>query len=141
MVGNVHSYSLEAAPGPDLYLPMTYAPPTHMVFLLRTAGDPTPYIQTARRVIQSQHPDLLLFHMRTIRQEMSSEVELRSFLMQVAAVFGVLSLAFSILGVNGLLAYEVFLRRKEVGIRIALGSSRPEIARLVLRQESRGVLA
>jgi ABC-type antimicrobial peptide transport system permease subunit len=51
-----------------------------------------------------------------------------------------LSLALSILGVYGLLAYEVSLRRKEVGIRIALGSSRWEIVQLVLRQESRWVI-
>jgi predicted permease len=141
VVGNVHSYSLEATPGPDLYLPMTYAPPTHMVFLLRTASDPSSYMEMVRRLIQSQHRDLLFYHLRTMRQEMNSEVELRSFLMQVAAVFGVLSLALSILGVYGLLAYEVSLRRKEVGIRIALGSSRLEIVRLVLQQESQWILA
>jgi ABC-type antimicrobial peptide transport system permease subunit len=75
-----------------------------------------------------------------MRQEMSNELELRTFLMQVAAVFGALSLALSILGVYGLLAYEVSLRRKEVGIRIALGSSQWEIVQLVLRQESRWVI-
>ena len=140
VVSNVHSYSLETAPGPDLYLPLTYAPPTHMVFLLRTVDDPGAHLETVRRLIQSQHGDLLFFHLRTMRQEMSNEVELRTFLMQVAAVFGALSLALSILGVYGLLAYEVSLRRKEVGIRIALGSSRWEIVQLVLRQESRWVI-
>jgi hypothetical protein len=40
-----------------------------------------------RRLIQSQHQDLLFDHLRTMRQEMNSEVELRSFLMRVAAVF------------------------------------------------------
>ena len=140
VVGNVHSYSLETAPGPDLYLPLTYAPPTHMVFLLRTVDDPGAHLETVRRLIQSQHGDLLFFHLRTMRQEMSNEVELRTFLMQVAAVFGALSLALSILGVYGLLAYEVSLRRKEVGIRIALGSSQREIVQLVLRQESRWVI-
>lgn len=140
VVGNVHSYSLEAAPGPDLYLPLTYAPPTHMVFLLRTADDPGAHLEMVRRLIQSQHRDLLFFHLRTMRQEMSNELELRTFLMQVAVVFGALSLALSILGVYGLLAYEVSLRRKEVGIRIALGSSQREIVQLVLRQESRWVI-
>ena len=140
VVGNVHSYSLETAPGPDLYLPLTYAPPTHMVFLLRTVDDPGAHLETVRRLIQGQHGDLLFFHLRTMRQEMSNEVELRTFLMQVAMAFGVLSLALSILGVYGLLAYEVSLRRKEVGIRIALGSSQREIVQLVLRQESRWVI-
>jgi ABC-type antimicrobial peptide transport system permease subunit len=73
-------------------------------------------------------------------QEMATEVELRSFLMQLAAAFGALALFLAILGTYGLLAYEVSLREKEIGIRIALGSSREAIVRLLLGQESRWIL-
>jgi ABC-type antimicrobial peptide transport system permease subunit len=73
-------------------------------------------------------------------QEMSYEVELRTFLMQIAAAFGALALFLAILGTYGLLAYEVSLREKEIGIRIALGSSREAIVQLLLGQESLWVL-
>jgi ABC-type antimicrobial peptide transport system permease subunit len=59
--------------------------------------------------------------------------------MQVAAAFGALALFLAILGTYGLLAYEVSLREKEIGIRIALGSSRQAIVQLLLSQESRWV--
>jgi ABC-type antimicrobial peptide transport system permease subunit len=65
---------------------------------------------------------------------------MRSFLMQVAAAFGALALFLAILGTYGLLAYEVSLREKEIGIRLALGSSRQAIVQLLLSQESRWVL-
>jgi hypothetical protein len=60
-------------------------------------------------------------------EEMSDEVSQRVLLMQVATVFGLVALFLSILGTYGLLAYEVSLREKEIGIRLALGSSRERI--------------
>lgn len=140
VVGNVHSYDLESAPGPDLYLPEADHPQTAMVFMIRTSGDPALLARTVRDIIRSQHSDLALFHLRTMDQEMSSEVELRAFLMQVAAAFGALALFLAILGTYGLLAYEVSLREKEIGIRLALGSSRKAIVQLLLSQESRWVM-
>jgi predicted permease len=140
VVGNVHSYSLESAPGPDLYIPEADHPQTAMVFMIRTNGDPTLLTRTVRDIIRAQHSDLALFHLRTVLQEMSNEVEFRSFLMQAAAAFGALALFLAILGTYGLLAYEVSLREKEIGIRLALGSSRQAIVQLLLSQESRWVL-
>jgi ABC-type antimicrobial peptide transport system permease subunit len=93
-----------------------------------------------RDIIRGKHSDLALFHLRTMSQEMSYEVELRTFLMQLAAAFGALALFLAILGTYGLLAYEVSLREKEIGIRLALGSSRQAIVQLLLGQESRWVL-
>jgi ABC-type antimicrobial peptide transport system permease subunit len=75
-----------------------------------------------------------------MEHEMTREVALRRFLMQVAAAFGGVALLLATLGTYGLLAYEVSLREKEIGIRLALGSSREAILRLLLRQESRWVL-
>ena len=140
VVGNVHSYNLESLPGPDLYLPEADNPQTAEVMMIRTAGDPALLTRTVRDIIRGKHSDLALFHLRTMSQEMSYEVELRSFLMQVAAAFGALALFLAILGTYGLLAYEVSLREKEIGIRLALGSSRQAIVQLLLGQESRWVL-
>jgi predicted permease len=140
VVGNVHSYNLESLPGPDLYLPEADNPQTAEVMMIRTAGDPALLTRTVRDIIRGKHSDLALFHLRTMSQEMSYEVELRTFLMQLAAAFGALALFLAILGTYGLLAYEVSLREKEIGIRLALGSSRQAIVQLLLGQESRWVL-
>jgi predicted permease len=140
VVGNVYSYDLESLPGPDLYLPEADNPQSAEVILLRTTGDPGRLTKTVRDIIRVQHADLSLYHLRTMEQEMASEVAMRSFLMQVAAAFGALALFLAILGTYGLLAYEVSLREKEIGIRLALGSSRKAIVQLLLGQESRWVL-
>lgn len=140
VVGNVHSYDLESAPGPDLYLPEADNPQTAEVFMIRTSGDPALLARTVRDMIRAQHSDLALYHLRTMSQEVAGEVEVRGFLMQVAAAFGGLALFLAILGTYGLLAYEVSLREKEIGIRLALGSSRNAIVQLLVGQESRWVL-
>jgi hypothetical protein len=140
IVGNVHSYDLESSAGPDLYLPEADHAKTGMVFMIRSSGDPTVLTRTVRDTILAQHSDLALYHLRTMKQEMTYEVELRSFLMQLAGAFGALALFLAVLGTYGLLAYEVSLREKEIGIRLALGSSRKAIVQLLLRQESRWIL-
>ena len=72
---------------------------------------------------------------------MESEVAERAFLMEVATAFGAVALFLAILGTYGLLAYEVSLREKEIGIRLALGSSRDRIVGLLLHQEGRWLAA
>jgi ABC-type antimicrobial peptide transport system permease subunit len=64
-------------------------------------------------------------------------VSQRVFLMQLAIAFGAVALFLSILGTYGLLAYEVSLREKEIGIRLALGSQRDGIVKLLLFEEGR----
>jgi ABC-type antimicrobial peptide transport system permease subunit len=70
---------------------------------------------------------------------MARQVALRQFSMQIALVFGALALALAVFGTYGLLAYEVSLREREMGIRLALGSTRASIVTLLLRQESRWI--
>lgn len=139
VVGNVHSHDLDDAPGPDLYLPQADNPQTGMSLIVRTAGDPALFKKTLRSVIQSGHADLSLYNLQTMDEEMEYETGLRRFLMQVAVAFGLLALLIAVLGTYGLLAYEVSLREKEIGIRLALGSPRQAIVRLLLRQESRWI--
>jgi ABC-type lipoprotein release transport system permease subunit len=55
--------------------------------------------------------------------------------------FGATALFLSILGTYGLLAYEVSLREKEIGIRLALGSSRERVVHLLLYEEGRWLIA
>ena len=55
--------------------------------------------------------------------------------------FGTVALFLSILGTYGVLAYEVSLREKEIGVRLALGSSRERIVKLLLYEEGRWLMA
>jgi ABC-type antimicrobial peptide transport system permease subunit len=105
------------------------------------SGDPAALKNAARAKLKSEFPEAKIFGFETMSEEMSSEVSERVFLMQVAMSFGAVALFLSILGTYGLLAYEVSLREKEIGIRLALGSSRERIVKLLVYEEGRWLMA
>jgi predicted permease len=141
VVGNVHNYDLVSKPGPDLYIPRAENPSDFTRFILNVNGDPALLKNTARTKLKSDFPEAKFYGFETMSEEMSYEVSARAFLMQVAISFGVVALFISILGTYGLLAYEVSLRVKEIGIRLALGSTREKIVKLLVFEHSCWLLA
>jgi ABC-type lipoprotein release transport system permease subunit len=70
---------------------------------------------------------------------MAHAVAMRRFSMWVTTAFGLLALGLATMGTYALLAYEVSLREREIGIRLAMGSQRSAILTLLIRQEARWI--
>jgi predicted permease len=141
VVGNVHNYDLVSKPGPDLYIPRTENPSSFARFILNVSGDPALLKNAARMELMTEFPEAKVYGFETMPEEMSYEVSERAFLMRIAMSFGGVALFLSILGTYGLLAYEVSLRVKEIGIRLALGSTREKIVKLLLYEHGCWLLA
>jgi predicted permease len=141
VVGNVHNYDLVSEPGPDLYIPRAEDPRGFARLILNVSGDPALLKNAVRTKLKTEFPEAEIYGFQTMAEEMSSEVLERVFLMQVVISFGAVALFLSLLGTYGLLAYEVSLREKEIGIRLALGSSRERIVKLLLYEEGRWLMA
>ena len=137
-VGDVHSYSLDRTPVPNLYLPEADGPDTSMTVFLRTEGDPGKLDETVRRVLRS-NSGLTVRYVESMPELMAHAVAMRQFSMGIVAAFGLLALGLATVGTYALLAYEVSLREREIGIRLALGSQRSAILALLLRQEARWI--
>ncbi len=137
-VGDVHSYSLDRTPEPNLYLPESDGPDTSMTIFLRTASDPTKLDETVRRMLRS-NSGLTVRYVESMPELMAHAVAMRRFSMWVVVAFGLLALGLATLGTYALLAYEVSLREREIGIRLALGSQRSAILVLLVRQEARWI--
>jgi predicted permease len=140
VVGNVRNHDLASEPGPDLYIPRAENPSGFARLILNVNGDPALLMNAARAKLKAEFPEATTFGFETMSEEMSSEVSERVFLMQVAMSFGAVALFLSILGTYGLLAYEVSLREKEIGVRLALGSSRERVVKLLLYEEGRWLM-
>jgi predicted permease len=137
-VGDVHSYSLDRTPVPNLYLPEADGPDTSMTIFLRTSSDPSDMDETVRRLLRS-NSGLTVRYVESMPELMAHAVAMRQFSMWVVVAFGLMALVLATLGTYALLAYEVSLREREIGIRLALGSQRWAILALLIRQESQWI--
>lgn len=137
-VGDVHSYSLDRTPVPNLYLPEADGPDTSMTIFLRTGGDPSLLEETVRRLLRN-NSGLTVRYVESMPELMAHAVAVRQFSMWIVAAFGLLALGLATLGTYALLAYEVSLREREIGIRLALGSQRSAVLALLIKQEARWI--
>jgi len=108
---------------------------------LKTAGDPASAVRALRAEISRLDPDLALFDIHSMPERIDLSLSSRRTSMLLANAFGGVALFLASLGIYGVLAYLVAQRTREIGIRVALGSTRTGILRLVLREGSKLVAA
>jgi ABC-type antimicrobial peptide transport system permease subunit len=93
-----------------------------------------------RRAIWSIDPQVAIPSLKTMDEQVDDSVAADRFQAIVLTCFGAAALLLALLGVYGLQAYSVSLRRQEFGIRIALGCGKAALIRLVMRQAAVPVL-
>ena len=103
-------------------------PLTSMRFMLRSAGDPAALAPAARAAIAAVDPNIA----RADVEPMSSVVDRlfgdRRAPLIVAGFFALAALALGLVGVTGVLSFDVAQRRREIGIRLALGATQSQVA-------------
>lgn len=116
------------------YLSYSQQPDNAFTFALKTAGDPGSAVHDLRTEISRLDPDLALFDIHSMPERIDLSLSSRRTSMLLANAFGGVALFLASLGIYGVLAYLVAQRTREIGIRVALGSTRSGILRLVLRE-------
>jgi len=117
---------------PEFYAPLTQAPWIGFV-ALRTAIPEASVIGPVRAIIRKLDPLLAISQVRTMQQSVDQATQMPRALMALVGGFAGLTLGMSTLGLAGVMAYTVSRRKRELGLRIALGAGRSEIARAVIR--------
>jgi len=102
--------------------------------LFRTAGNAERVLPEVTRAIQTLDPRIAFFEASTL--DASSRITLAPLDMaaSLVSVFGLLTLVLAAIGLYGIMAYSVAVRRKEIGVRMALGASSGEILREAARK-------
>ena len=114
------------------YMPFSQGPEAIAGLVVRTAADPDVFINQVRKQIAAIDPELPLYSIETMEKRLDDGFIGRRVPMLVAAAFGIIALFLAALGIYGVLAYGVAQRRREIGIRMALGSTTREVFGLVV---------
>ena len=122
------------APVGAYYFPNSQQPAGGFTFALKTAADPGSVVRALRAEISSLDPDLAVFDIHPMSERIDLSLSSRRTSMLLANAFGGIALFLASLGIYGVLAYLVAQRTREIGIRVALGSTRAGILKLVLRE-------
>jgi predicted permease len=122
------------APVGAYYFPNSQQPASGFTFTLKTAADSGSVIRALRTEISRLDPDLALFDIHSMSERIDLSLSSRRTSMLLANAFGGVALFLATLGIYGVLAYLVARRTREIGIRVALGSTQAGVLKLVLRE-------
>lgn len=137
IVQDVRYDGLTGVVKPAMYVPFDQEPRPQADILLRTTVEPGSLGSVLRKAVLGVDPDQPLFEVETMEERMSQSVAQQRLIMLMIATFAVLALILAAVGIYGVFAYWVNQRRQEMGIRLALGSSRPELLRMIVMQAMR----
>lgn len=104
------------------------------MLMLRASGDPAALTEVARRAVREVAPGFPLYDIATLDTRMGASLGQARFLAQLLSVFAVLAAGLATIGTYGVIAHTVAKRTREMGIRLALGATPRDVARLVVGQ-------
>jgi putative ABC transport system permease protein len=133
LAAKVKRRGLDADSSPQIYVPLDRAPRRFLSFALRTPADPAALGTALRRAVWSVDPKLPV-EVTTLQEALDETLVQTRFTIRLVGMLGLIALALAVTGIYALMSYAVACRRREIGVRMAMGGQKGQILGLVMRQ-------
>lgn len=125
---------------PLIYLPFSQQPQREMFIVARIQSRPAPLVGAFRRRVRSIDPNLPLYDVATLENRLAQNRLSVTLLGAMFAIFAGIALLLAAIGLYAVMAHSISRRIQEIGVRMALGSTRSDVLRLVYIQAMRPLL-
>jgi predicted permease len=134
---NAATNQIGEIPEPYLYVPFHFSDMGEVTFALQTGMNAMSLAQPARQALIHIHPLLDPMMVTSLPELIRYSAGNYQMMAELASALGLIGLALTVVGLYGFLAFRVTQRRREIGIRMALGASREATSLLILRDTAR----
>jgi putative ABC transport system permease protein len=132
VVGHIRHYGLEEEGREQTYYPAAQVPRNSMSLTIRTAADPEAMAESVRKLVTSLDPALPLYEVNTMSQWLDRSTASRRLNVTLLGIFAAVAVVMALIGIYGVISYSVVMRTHEIGIRLALGAQRSDVAKMIL---------
>ena len=133
VVENVRQLGVERDVIAEVYFPTRNAPMGELTVAVAVQGDAFALANPLREAMREAAPNAPVFSIRTMDEVMRATTQMRRFNMTLMSVFAGVAVLLAAIGLYGVIAYSVGQRRREIGLRQAIGADSGDIHRLMLR--------
>jgi predicted permease len=132
IVADIRDHPADPGAEPAFWWPFDQQPFTSARVVLKAEGDPLAVATAAAAAVRRLDPELPISDVRTVEDIAGEALAERRLALWLFQAFTVLALALAAVAIYGMLAYDVQQRRRELGVRMAMGATRSSVARLVI---------